>query len=150
MKILPRKATGFIVNLEVKETCNGRGIGIFAAQFIPKNTRIDDGNSGRSFNEEELIAFIEGAEDDTERRWWLEHMYGNEGMMWLNMDDLDTMMVNHCENPTTVMLPHGDFTTRDVNIGEEITENYNHFQDLPSYGKLCKKYGAIDFDPDWK
>lgn len=144
-KELPRPASGFNVKTELKMTTDGKGIGVFAAQFIPKNTRIDNGHEHASFNKEEAKAFIASLPNDEQRRWYLDHSYSFDGKMKINLEDLDTMMVNHSNNPTVVTRPDGtDYTTRDVHVGEELTEDYRAYEFVPFFEDLCEEYGVLD------
>ena len=137
---LPRPATGFRVKVELRMTPE-KGIGVFAAEFIPANTRVYDYQTVY-YNKEEAIAYLASLSSDEERKWWLEHAYGRNGKIATEYDDSD--MVNHSNNPTVAENPNDghDYTTRDVYEGEELTEDYRTYERIPFYEELCKKYGV--------
>ena len=142
-KELPRPATGFRVKAELRMTPD-KGIGVFAAEFIPANTRIDDYQT-TYYNKEEAIAYLASLSNDEERKWWLEHAYGDKGKIAIEYDDSD--MINHSNNPTIAENPNDghDYTTRDVYEGEELTEDYRTYDYVPFYEDLCDKYGVTDW-----
>jgi hypothetical protein len=152
LKNLPRPTRGFRIKADLKMSTNGRGVGVFAAEFLPAGTRVErDELVETSFTKEEAYAFLEAVPNDEQRKWWLEHNYCLDGVMKSDMVELDTMMVNHCDNPTLVVREDGFvYTTRDVNIGEELTEDYRTYDIVPYYEELCKKYGAEHFSNEWK
>ena len=136
----PRPAKGFKVKAELRMTPD-KGIGVFAAEFIPANTRTDD-HQTTYYNKEEAIAHLASLSSDEERKWWLEHAYGYKGKIAVVSDD--NGMINHSSNPTVAENPDDghDYTTRNVYEGEELTEDYRTYEDLPIYEELCKKYGV--------
>ena len=130
---------GFLVKAELRMTAN-KGIGVFAKEFIPANTRIDNFNI-TYYNEQETMAYLDSLPTDEHRKYWLEHVYGKKGM--IACADGDDKMVNHSSNPTLVELEDGhDYTTRDVYEGEELTQDYTAFEDrIPFVDELCRRYG---------
>ena len=141
---LPRLSrSGFRVNVELRMTPD-KGIGVFAAEFIPANTRVDD-YKATYYNKEEAIAYLASLSSDKERIWWLEHAYGDNGKIAIEYDDSD--MVNHSNNPTIGENPDDghDYTTRDVYEGEELTEDYRTYDYVPFFEELCDKYGVTDW-----
>ncbi len=151
LKNLPRPTKGFSVKADLKMCTNGRGIGVFTAEFLPSGTRIDTDAVHTAFTREQAYAFLEAVPNDEERKWWLEHIYCLDDLMKIDMVHLDTMMVNHADEPTVVTREDGyDYTTRDVNIGEELTEDYRTYNVVTYYDELCRKYGVENFSDEWK
>ena len=144
---LPRPATGFVVRAELRMTPD-KGIGVFAAEFIPANTRVNDYHDITYYNEEEAIAYLASLPSDEERKWWLEHGYGVNNKIAVVNDD--SQMVNHSHNPTLVENPDDghDYTTRDVYEGEELTEDYRTYDFVPFFEDLCEEYGILDLYMD--
>ena len=140
---LPRPAKGFKVKAELRMTPD-KGIGVFAAEFIPANTRVDD-HQTTYYNKEEAITYLASLSSDEERKWWLEHAFGKNGNIAVVSDD--NIMINHSSNPTLDENPDDghDYTTRDVYEGEELTEDYRKYEDVPIYQELCKKYGVSEW-----
>ena len=141
---LPRLArSGFRVKVELRMTPD-KGIGVFAAEFIPANTRVYD-HQTIYYNKEEAIAYLASLLNDEERKWWLEHAYGDKGKIAIEYDD--SCMINHSKNPTVAKNPDDghDYTTRDVYEGEELTEDYRTYEHVPIYQELCDKYGVTDW-----
>ena len=150
LKNLPRPAQGFSIKADLKMSSNGRGIGVFAAEFLSAGKRIDTDRVHTAFTREQAYAFLEAVPNDEQRRWWLEHIYCLDDLMKIDMIELDTMMLNHDNNPTVVTREDGyDYTTRDVEIGEELTEDYRTYDSVQYYDELCKKYGVKDFSDEW-
>jgi SET domain-containing protein len=109
------------------------GLGLFAAEFIPKGRRIWEYREGvdQRFDESHLAQF---AEDEQERL--LTHCYKNpvSGLYVLCGDD--AKYINHGEEPNTEDigfdegLLNGEGITiaaRDISPGEEIVSNYASF-----------------------
>ena len=143
---LPRKAKGFKVDAELK-LAPGKGIGVFAAQFIPANTRVDDFHL-IFFDEQEALEHVASLPNDEERKKWLEHVWGEDGKIAMHDENLDDGgMVNHSDNPTIAVNDQDGhtYTTRDVHEGEELTEHYDTYEKVPLYVKLCEKYGVVDW-----
>ena len=149
---LPRPAKGFCVNAELKMTPD-RGIGVFAAEFIPANTIVcyttDDATS---FDENEAREYILSLSSKEEKVYWIEHVTPiNEERVVLDHGDLP--LVNHSSNPTIFSrdtAPDGSssysFAARDVNKEEELTEDYRTYPNVPFLDKLMKEYGiSVDF-----
>ena len=137
---LPRLSrSGFRVKVELRMTPD-KGIGVFAAEFIPANTRVYDCQT-TYYNKEESIAYLASLSSDEEKKWWLEHAYGYEGKIAIEYDDSD--MVNHSNNPTIAENPNDghDYTIRDVYEGEELTEDYRTYDYVPFFEELRDKYG---------
>ena len=151
LKNLPRPAKGFSIKADLKLSTNGRGVGVFAAEFLPAGSRIDTDRVHLSFTKQEAYAFLEAVSNDEQRQWWLEHIYCLDDLMKIDIAEFDTMMVNHSDDPTVVTREDGyDYTTRDVYIGEELTENYSTYDIVPYYEELCKKYGVENYSHEWK
>lgn len=151
LEYLPRPARGFSVKTELKLSSNGRGIGVFAAEFLPKGTRIDTDREHISMTRKQAYAFFDAVPNNRQRQWWLEHIYCLDGLMKIDMEEFDTMMVNHSDDPSIVTREDGwDYTTRDVQIGEELTEDYQTYDLVCYYDELCIKYGVISFSEYWK
>ena len=151
LKTLPRAARGFSIKADLKMCTNGRGIGVFAGEFLPAGKKIDTNREHAILTQDQAYVFLEEVPNDEQRRWWLEHIYCLDNLMKCDMVELDTMMVNHSDNPTVVTREDGyDYTTRDVNIGEELTEDYRTYDTVPYYEELCRKYSVKIFDKNWK
>ena len=139
---LPRPAVGLLVKAELRMTAN-KGIGLFAKEFIPANTRIDNTNV-TYYNEQEAIAYLDSLPSDEHRKYWLEHGYGKYGM--IAATDGDDEMINHSSNPNCNLAEGDDrchdYSIRDIYEGEEITEDYTTYEEVPFYTELRKKYGV--------
>ena len=75
---LPRRARGFLVKAELRLTPVNKGIGIFAAEFIPAKTRVDDPHI-LYFDEQETLKLLAAMPNDDARRDWLEHAFKING-----------------------------------------------------------------------
>lgn len=144
---LPRRAKGFRIEAELRLAPSNKGIGVFAAQFIPANTRVDD-HHYIYFDEQQTLKFLARLQNDEERKAWLDHSFGKDGMIAVHDANLDEGgMVNHSDYPTmaTSREDGHTYTTRDVREGEELTEDYDTYDKVNFYEKLCEKYGAVDW-----
>ena len=146
---LPRRAnlTGFLVKAELRLTPDNKGIGVFAAEFIPANTRVDDPHI-LYFDEQETLKPLASMPNDDARRHWLEHAFEIKGKVGTYGTNLrDSGMVNHSNDPNlAVNYQDGSmYAIKDINHGEELTEDYAKSEELPFFKNLCEKYGV----PDW-
>jgi hypothetical protein len=144
---LPRPAVGFLIKTELRMTPD-KGIGVFATQFIPANTRIYVSDP-QSYTEEEASAYLESLPTLEERQDWLDHAYGSKGKIC--QDLYDTVRINHSDNPTMFnksetekSLKNFAIATRDIQVGEELTEDYKVYTLTQAYIRLCKQYGICE------
>ena len=136
-----------MVGAVLKES-EGKGLGVFADQFILANTKIAviSGES-KYFNEEEALAYLESLPSEEERVYWLTHVYAYKDKIAL--DPYDLLMMNHSSSPNMTMVVN-DYNDayltalRDINKGEELTEDYNTYPDLPFLDQLVEKYGIVE------
>ena len=144
---LSRRAMGFLVNTELRLTPDNKGIGVFTCEFIPANTRVDDPHF-IYFDEQEKLKLLASLPNDEARRDWLDHAFGDDGKVAVHNTHLDDGgMVNHSDNPSLATNNDDDYSysTRDIQIGEELTEDYRTYDHVPFFEDLCEKYGAIDW-----
>lgn len=143
-KQLPRRAKGFKIEAELNLTPGDKGVGVFAAQFIPAATRTDD-HHYIYFNEKETLKILASLQSDEERVTWLSHGFGENGKIAAHDATVDDGgFINHSDYPAINIDGH-DYTTRDVKEGEELTENYGLFEEVDFYEELCEKYGVMDW-----
>ena len=147
MSDIPREAKGFLVKAEIRQS-PGKGLGVFAAEFIPANKPIYTTDT-LSYTEEEAVAYLDSLSTDKERKEWLGHAYGSEGKICVDYED--RIMINHSDKPTIVELPTTGETSiscaiaaRDIEENEELTEDYRTYSPTPAYDNLCKKYGLFE------
>lgn len=137
---------GFQVDYELKEA-PGRGIGIFTKEFIPVNTLIwkfQKGANIRLFKgEEEVTRHLETLSRE-DRIEWLTHVYLFDGFINEILDD--GKMWNHSEEPNTCSgyLDDWDSTyaKRDIQIGEELLDDYGEYEYPQWFFRLCAEYGV--------
>lgn len=113
-----------------------QGLGLFAAEFVPKgilvwklNANIDVVYSKGEYENLDVT--------ELEKLYLDKYVYGLNGLYCLCGDD--ARFTNHSDNPNT---GGGDFYTcyalKDINIGDEITNDYNEIYDdfnLESFNK---------------
>lgn len=144
-KQLPRRAKGFKIKAELKLAPGDKGVGVFAAQFIPANTQIDDYHY-IYFDEKETLEILASLQSDEERVLWLSHPFGKNGKIAAHDARVDDGgFINHSDYPTLIDIDGHDYTTRDVHEGEELTENYGVFEKVDFFQELCDRYGVIDW-----
>jgi SET domain-containing protein len=107
----------------------GKGLGLFAAEFIPKDSLVYENSTSKIHKDdiEKLSAFS---------TFYIEtYTWNVDDYVYYTVDD--TMYINHADNPSV------DGTTgkslRDINLGEELTENYSTFDpEYDTYKHLLK------------
>ena len=145
--LIPRPARGFLVKA-VLDKSEGKGLGVFADQFIPANTKIAEiSGESKYFNEKEALAYLESLPSDEERVYWLAHVYAYKDKIAL--DPYDLPMFNHSFSPNTmtVVKDYNDAYTnglRDILKGEELTDDYNTYPHLPFLDKLMEQHGIVE------
>ena len=144
-KQLPRRAKGFKIEADLKLAQGDKGVGVFAAQFIPAATRTED-HHYIYFNEKETLEILASLQSDKERAIWLSHGFGKDGKIAAHDATVDGGgFINHSDYPTLINIDGHYYTTRDVKEGEELTENYGVIEEVDFYEKLREKYGVIDW-----
>ena len=100
------------------------GIGLFAAEFIPKGTMIWDLHSGfdLELTVEQINSLPEIARDA------LLHYGYLDGELWVICID-DARHMNHSDCPNTDNEGAGTIALRDIQAGEEMTCDYNEISD---------------------
>lgn len=100
------------------------GIGLFAAEPIVEGQRVWEFNSAidRVVGHDELEALPQVAQE-----FVLRHAFLDEDRLGMILCGDHAIYFNHAENPNTVALEHGNVATRNIAVGEEITENYRVF-----------------------
>ena len=145
--LIPRLARGLLVKA-VLDKSEGKGLGVFADQFIPANTKIAEiSGESKYFNEKEALAYLESLPSEEERVYWLAHVYAYKDKIAL--DSYDVPMINHSFSPnmTLVVKDYNDACInglRDIFKGEELTEDYNTYPDLPFLDQLIVQYGIVE------
>ena len=146
----PRPAKGFLVKAELRLT-EDRGIGVFATEFIPAGTRVT-GFKRTFYNEQQVREILDKLHSHKERCDWLDHIYGLNGMVVIDHDDGG--FLNHSDNPNIYMDDvdnSKDFASRDIFPGEELTEDYRQYQEVPFKVALYEEYGLYEpYDPRFK
>jgi SET domain-containing protein len=107
----------------------GKGMGLFADEFIPKDSLVYE-NSTDSIHKDDTETL------STFSSFYMDTYTWNVGEYIYHTTD-DTMYINHADNPSV------DGVTgralRDINPGEEITENYSTFDpEYDTYKHLLK------------
>jgi Pyridoxal-dependent decarboxylase, C-terminal sheet domain len=80
---------------------------------------------------------------ETDAQFFLNHIFCWQGTMIELIGSCKFM--NHCGNPTLKLAPGSDSSwvaTRDLEVGEEITDNYATFDNPPWYVEICRARGV--------
>jgi SET domain-containing protein len=110
------------------------GMGLFAEEFIPKGTVVWKFVPG--FDVEITPEAVEEYPEHV-RKWMTHFAYLDMYLKrWIMCSD-DARFVNHADDPNMLpdysSDPYGpDIACRDIQPGEEITDNYTHFEDAPA------------------
>ena len=113
------------------------GLGLFADQFIPAGTTI------WQYHEEidrEISLEVVDAMPEVTREYMKKYAWVEKNTFIISIDN--TQFINHSYTPNCI--PSDDEETmiaaRDINIGEEITENYKTYD---------VNFGLKEFGYDW-
>jgi len=122
------------VEIELKES-QGKGIGLFAKNLIPKNTKIWEFTPGMdveySLDSVKLM-------NELETKFLYKYAY-LENNLWIVCID-EARHINHSTTPNTYDNKEGTFAKQNIKAGEEITSNYF---EICNY---VKEHG-LDFEP---
>lgn len=117
------------------------GIGLFAVEFIPKDTIVweFDKNVDESFTKEEVENLPEPKRTEIESLYFA--YVSKQTGLYINCGD-DAKYTNHSSLPN-IGTKQGEFeeicyALRDIQKGEEITQNYNDFADVEFGFKVNK------------
>lgn len=114
------------VKTKIKES-KIAGIGLFADQFIPKNTVVWKFEKGFDIelSKEHFAKLSKPAQEQV-----LNYCYfDSKKNMYVICGD-DARFFNHSDNPNVSSSPYDaqpDIALRDIEIGEELTQNYKNF-----------------------
>ena len=131
------------------------GLGLFADEFIPKGTVIWKFTSGfdLKFTKEQILSFPDLLQIFIYTYAWKS----KKSELYCHAVD-DGRFFNHSENPNSLAEYRDDeeesvnVALRDIQIGEEITDNYSSFEDETDkdniLGEIALKYNLTeDLDP---
>jgi len=143
-----------LVKTKVQESAI-HGLGLFADQFIPKGTEIWKFTPGFDvkFTKEQVLSFPKILQIFIYTYAWKSK---KSGLYCHSVDD--GRFFNHCSNPNSLSEYRDDeeesvnVALRDIQIGEEITNNYSAFEDENDKDnvleKIAKKYHLTEnLDP---
>lgn len=143
---------GFCVPYELKPS-GVAGLGIFAAQPIPRGTLIWKYDSAivKEHDEASLVAALGALPSDAERVELLEHVYGWEGAIHEILDDgkfWNHSTAEHGQNTGDHPdgSPPGDsvssYALCDIEAGSELLDDYTSYDEIAWFEALCAQYGA--------
>lgn len=144
---LPRPARGFCVKAQLRKTPD-KGIGVFAAEFIPAGTITSKvSKASRYFDESQARAYLASLPSVKEKRYWVAHVYQVKEK--IAEDPLDLNMINHSNAPTTRLFitDYNDgysHALRDIEEGDELTEDYRSYPEVPFLDRLMEEYGVTE------
>lgn len=104
------------------------GIGLFAAQFIPKGTTTWKYVPGldKTYTEKDIERMTPPA-----REQFLKYSYYDKRLRKFVLCFDDQRFINHdSATPNIQSTPRMDIAARDIQDGEELTCNYNHYDDM--------------------
>lgn len=139
LKAYAEGKSNLLVRYAVKEI-GGKGKGLVAGEFIAKGTCVWKPNAVRTMTDDELMDRLFYISAEADRQFVLSHVYGYKGRTIELLDD--SMYTNHSSNPNMGMsatnaLGHA-FALRDIQKGEELTENYAEYECSKMYLWLCQ------------
>jgi hypothetical protein len=126
-------------------------MGIFATEPIKRGSRVwryEVGTSVMEHDEPSLRARLVGLDEAT-RRDLLEHVYTWQGLVVEILDDAKVW--NHAPDHNTGNHPDEDsgagdgvssYARRDIEAGEELTDDYATFEEIAWFEKICAEHSA--------
>ena len=114
-----------LVRTELKPS-NVHGLGVFAKEFIPKGTRVWEYREGFDYRvSREFVGMLPEPARST-----LRHYSAFWGGGYVISAD-DARFLNHSETPNlrTFAEPDIDVALRDIQVGEELFEDYREFDE---------------------
>lgn len=133
----------FKVETEIKKSnITNAGLGVFTKEFIKKGSSVWYYNKSSVLElTNEQLETIKNSEHHEFNRYLTEYMYFNTGLNKSIIDLDNTKFINHSYEPNTINTGYESIALRDIEIGEEIYENYNDYGAMPeNMDYLHKKY----------
>eukprot|EP00744_Colponema_vietnamica_P002951 GILI01004575.1.p1 GENE.GILI01004575.1~~GILI01004575.1.p1 ORF type:complete len:148 (-),score=26.98 GILI01004575.1:175-618(-) len=126
---------------EIKES-PGKGLGIFTREFIPQGAIIWEYEKDRELEiqDEDLNSFVEEM-SEADRYEVLSHGFC-WGTRFNSLSNSDMRFMNHSRTPNSLFneTTNGcSIAIRDIQAGEELTENYGLYQAPPNYSSWMRK-----------
>ena len=119
-----------------------KGLGVFAAEFIPANTIVMGKSTGTMYyDKKEALEYLTSLPSWEEKQYWISHVY--EVRNKIIKDAYDQDIVNHSTDPN-IFYDYDDdnsIALRDIEEGEELTEDYRN-EPSPFLTKLRGEYGV--------
>eukprot|EP01041_Mallomonas_annulata_P010141 gene10141-21152_t len=133
MDFMCSREKGFCVPYELRES-PGRGLGLFAAQYIPANTllwKFEKGHNIRVFETDIIVRqHLSSLASEDEKRFWVDHVYMCDGVVYEILDD--GKYWNHDSDPNCGSGYMGDwdstYSLREINAGEEFLDDYRKYE----------------------
>lgn len=119
----------FTIEVYIKES-EGKGLGVFSNNFLKKGTIIWQFVEG--FDTKTHIKNLDKL-NDIQKKFVDKYFWREEDYYYSSCDH--SIFINHSFTPNTMLDKDGNIVTIcDINVGEEILENYNSFDlDFDSY-----------------
>ncbi len=146
-----------LVKTKIKES-NIHGIGLFADQFIPKGTEIWKFTPGfdQKFTREQILNFPDLLQIYIYKYTWRSkksklYCFSSDNGKYFNHSDNPNVLSEHRDDEEEVVT----VAIRDIEIGEEILDNYNSFEYEKSENdvldEIAEKFKLQDeLDPRFK
>ena len=124
------------------------GLGLMSKEKIKKGEVVWKPTSKNVilYNEEECIKYLNSIQSDLKKKFFLDHSFGVKNKLCLLLDDGKYM--NHSLSPNcfTDMDTIITYALRDIEIGEELFEDYTKFDHPPFLYNFLEKYNCY---PDY-
>lgn len=149
-------APGFHIGYEVKDCEHGKGL--FAKHFIPAHTLLWKYKAGPKAgaggvnvlvyrDEAEARARLKGLPEE-DRAFWVDHLYMDGGVLNEILDE--SKYWNHSDSPNCggpALEAEGYdgmsvYSTKDIEAGEHMVDNYGRYLYPEWYDELCREYGV--------
>ena len=146
-----------LVKTKVKES-KIHGLGLFADEFIPKATEVwrFTPRFDLKFTREQILAFPKTLQVYIYKYSWRGkksklYCFASDNGKFFNHSENPNVISQHTENEEEVVT----IAAGDIEAGEEITDNYNSFEEEKSEGdvldEIAEKYKLADeLDPRFK
>ncbi len=113
-----------LVKTVIKEV-EGKGLGLFAAEHIPAGTVTWEYNEmfDPSYTEDQFQSLPEVARD-----WFMTYAYYDHVRNYYVLCADNERYINHSENPNIDATPDREVAARDIQVGEEMTNDYTAYE----------------------
>ena len=141
----------FAFKIEKRPTKDGKGFGLFALEFIPKGSLIwhtSKDSCVQKMTREKFLEYLKQFSFESQKNI-VDHCWFEGGFVYFSQEkdgeeSSIVDMMNHSSSPNTFS-PENEleavYALKDINVDEELVEDYSKYEWDEWYLDLHKKYG---------